>query len=224
MGKMPTMKQPLSPPARAVVFDLDGTLVDSLPTTFEAFNQGILACGGRAHTPQEIMKYFGPSESVIFGKILGEDRAAEAYAHARAYLDQNMGSVTMFEGVLELLRELRQKQVPMAIVTGRGWDSTQMILEHHGLEQFFETVIANDHVPEPKPAPHGIQLALSRLKLAASEIIYVGDSTVDIIAARAAGSYGVAALWDSRAQREKLIQVDPHYLAEHPSELIQLVG
>ena len=67
------------PPIRAMVFDLDGTLVDSLAATFDAFNHGIQVAGGKKHTPEEIMQYFGPGEDQIFAKIVGSSRAKEAY-------------------------------------------------------------------------------------------------------------------------------------------------
>jgi HAD superfamily hydrolase (TIGR01509 family) len=210
-------------PIKGIVFDLDGTLVDSLATTFEAFNHGIVLCGGRPHTPEEIMSHFGPGEGEIFARIVGRERAEEAYAACRKYLDENMDRVPLHDGVAEMLQALRQREVPTSIVTGRSWNTTEMILKHHGILEQFVTVVANDHVERPKPAPLGIQLALERMSMAPHEIIYVGDSHVDILAARAAGSRAVAALWDRVASRERLAPHEPHHWASHPSELLELV-
>lgn len=210
-------------PIKGIVFDLDGTLVDSLATTFDAFNHGILKCGGRRHTPDEIMEYFGPGEAEIFAQIVGRDRAEEAYAACRAYLDENIHLVPLHDGVGELLAALKARRIPLSIVTGRSWNTTEVILKHHGILNDFVTVIANDHVERPKPAPLGIQLALSRMKMQPSEIVYVGDSHVDVMAARAAGSRAVAALWDRVASRERLAVHEPHHWATHPSQLLELV-
>jgi len=210
-------------PIKGVVFDLDGTLVDSLATTFDAFNHGIVLCGGRAHTPEEIMEYFGPGEEQIFAQIVGPGRAEEAYRACRRYLDENIDRVPLHDGVAEMLGELKRRRMPLSIVTGRSWNTTEVILKHHGLIDRFVTVIANDHVEKPKPAPLGIQLALSRMNLEPASTLYVGDSHVDIIAARAAGSRAVAALWDRVASRERLAPHDPHHWATHPSQLLELV-
>jgi HAD superfamily hydrolase (TIGR01509 family) len=210
-------------PVKGIVFDLDGTLVDSLPTTFEAFNHGIVKCGGRPHSPSEIMGYFGAGEGEIFAQILGRDRAQEAYAASRSYLDQNLDRVPLHEGVEELLNSLQSRGIPISIVTGRSWNTTEVILKHHSLLERFVTIIANDHVEKPKPSPLGIQLALSRMQIDPNHAIYAGDSHVDILAARAAGSRAVAALWDRIASREALAIHAPHHWALHPLELIDLL-
>lgn len=214
---------PLKGPAKGVVFDLDGTLVDSLATTFDAFNHGIVLCGVRPHTADEIIAHFGPGEAEIFARIVGKDRAQEAYAACRRYLDEHLEDVPLHDGVLPLLDALAENRIPISIVTGRSWNTTEVILRHHGLLDRFVTVVANDHVPHPKPAPDGIRLALERMSLRPEETVYVGDSAVDIQASRSAGSGSVAALWDGLASREALAIHDPHHWANHPSELLQLV-
>ncbi|NDD90599.1 HAD family hydrolase [bacterium] len=216
-------RNPLKGPVKGVVFDLDGTLVDSLQTTFEAFNHGIRLCGGREHSPEEIMAHFGPGEGEIFAKIVGRDLAVKAYTDCRKYLDDHLADVPLHDGVLETLNELRVRKIPLSIVTGRSWNTTEVILKHHGLLDRFVTVIANDHVPLPKPSPLGIQLALKRMAVRPEEILYVGDSPVDIQASKSAGSGSVAALWDRMASKEVLSQHEPHHWAHHPGELLDLL-
>lgn len=207
---------------KGIVFDLDGTLVDSLRTTFDAFNYAIVSFGGKAKTPDEIMAYFGTGEDEIFTRILGADRAAAAYAECVKYMDGNLGRVPLHEGVGDLLEKLKSNGVPISIFTGRSWDTTEMILKHHGIFDRFITVVANDHVASPKPSPEGLHLALKRMKLDPHQVLFIGDSPMDILASRSAGAQGVAALWDLLAERAQLEKHDPHHWAEHPREIWEI--
>lgn len=204
---------------KGIVFDLDGTLVDSLKVSFDAFNHGIVGCGGRQHTPQEIMRYFGTGEGQIFAQIVGEERAEEAYELSRAFTEENMGKVPLHDGIDQLLELCRGSSVPIAIVTGRSWPTTEIILKHHGLLDRFITVIASDHVNSSKPSPEGLRLALSRMGLEPGEAVYVGDSPMDVMAAHRAGTLSVAALWDLLAKREHLAPMGPHHWAVSPAEV-----
>lgn len=204
---------------KGIVFDLDGTLVNSLATTFDAFNHGIVRLGGRKHTPQEIMKYFGPGEREIFAKILGAHQAEQAYELCRTYFNENLGKMPLHDGVAELLEKLKSAGVPISIFTGRSWDTTEMILSNHRLLDRFITVIANDHVSSPKPAPEGLHLALSRMKLDPKEVLFVGDSPADMLVSKSAKSNGVAALWDLQANRAELEVYQPAHWASHPMDV-----
>lgn len=209
---------------KGVVFDLDGTLVDSLGTTLDGFNYGITLCGGRSHTPQEIMAHFGTGEREIFAKIVGRDQAARAYEAFKGYLQESLESVPLHEGVPQLLNELKSRRIPLSIVTGRSWNTTEVILKHHGILDRFVTVVAHDHVPAPKPQPDGIFLALQRMALRPQESIYVGDSVVDIQASHSAGSKSVAALWDQLVCAEDLAAQKPTHSIQHPKEILDILS
>jgi HAD superfamily hydrolase (TIGR01549 family) len=205
-----------------IVFDLDGTLVDSLSFTLEAFNYGIVSQGGKALSPAEIMKFFGPGEGDIFTAILGEAKSVPAYLAYQSFVDQNLHKMPLHEGVPELLEQLKSAGVPVSIFTGRSWPTTETILKHHRLLDRFITIVASDHVNMPKPSPEGLLLALSRMKLRPSDVLFVGDSAFDMQAARAAGSRGVAALWDLLVDRASLEKQTPHHWASTPTEIFEI--
>lgn len=212
---------------KGILFDLDGTLVDSLSATLEAFNLSIVSQGGKSRTASEILKYFGPGEGRIFERILKEDgisgeKAQVAYELCRDHLNQNMGKLPLHIGVPELLEKIKSAGVPVSIVTGRGWETTEMILKHHRILDRFTKVIANDHVGSPKPSPEGIQIALKEMRLEPADAIYVGDSWVDIRAAHSAGCQGVAALWDLMVDRELLEEHKPHHWAEKSEQIWEI--
>ncbi len=216
---------PSSKATQAVVFDLDGTLINSLSVTFEAFNRGLESQGSKRLTGHEIMRHFGPSEVVILSKILGsKDKGAAAGAVCHAYMRDNVHGAPLHDGVAEMLDTLKSRGMPIAIVTGRGWESTEGILRHHGMLDRFVTVIANDHVAEPKPAPHGILMAAERIGVPAASVIYVGDSHFDMKAAHRAGAVAAAALWDELIDRPLLESTGPHHWLKHPRELFGVLA
>ena len=210
------------PKLRGIVFDLDGTLVDSLGPTFDAFNHAITHFGGKRLTGEQILSYFGPGEGGIFARILGQDKALPAYRMARDYFDRNIEKVPLHDGVPELLERLKSAGVPISIFTVRGWETTEIIRKAHRLLDRFVTVVANDHVVEHKPSPEGLRLALARMRIEPAEALMVGDSRADIMAARSAGAAGVAAAWDPMVDRAKLESQEPDHWAEKPARIWEI--
>lgn len=206
------------------LFDFDGTLVDSLRVTLDAFKHAILEVTQRRVSDEDVLKHFGGGELSIFHAMLGQDLGARAYAVYREHVFARPATMPLHEGVPELLEALSGK-VRMGIVTGRGADSLEKLLDHHRLRARFEVVVAYDDVGTPKPDPAGIQLALKRLGAQAREALYLGDSWADIRAARAAGVRALGARWDRMADFERL---SPEEQSErwlsHPSELLRLLA
>lgn len=205
---------------KGIVFDLDGTLVDSLSISFDAFNLAMNRYGGRSHSAEEIMSY--GDYSAKFNEELGKDNGPAAYASCLEFFESNMGRIPLHQGAGELLEKLKSSGVPVSIFTGRPADSTEVILKHHGLKDRFVTVITADHVGHPKPSPEGLHLALSRMKLSPEAALMVGDSHYDMRAARNAGAHGVACLWDFLASRELLSPHQPAHWAECPMDVWEI--
>lgn len=208
---------------RGVVFDFDGTLVNSLDVTFEAFNVGIVSQGEKPMSWEDLSRHFGTGEDRIFAAILGEERAPAAFAACRTHIIENMHGIHIHDGVLEMLDALHAHGIATSIFTGRSWPTTELILRHHGWLERFVTVVANDHISHPKPSPEGLLLALERMDLKPQEVLYVGDSPLDVLAARSVGSPSVAALWDERVDQAALRALGPTYLAQYPRDLLQIL-
>lgn len=208
------------PLPKGIVFDLDGTVVDSLGVSFEGFNAGFTRFGSKPLTPTEIMSHFGIGETEIFARIIGRQNAALAYQTARAYLNDNLHRVTLHDGIPELLDRLENAGIPLSIFTGRSRLTTDLILETLALKGRFVTVITHDDVTEAKPRPEGLLKASAAMGLSASEVWLIGDSTADVKAAQAAGAGSVAALWDSFSDHESLLSLQPTLSAAHPLEIL----
>lgn len=207
---------------KGILFDLDGTLVDSLSLTFEAFNHAFQSLGGRTHSPEEISSHFGPGEDVIFGRILGEDRSKEAYHLYCSHFGEQIARAPVFDAIPNMLKAFKDRGVRMSIFTGRSSPTTEQILAHHRFYDHFEWILTNDRIPKPKPHPDGIFLAAEKMGLKPSELWMVGDSFADMESARAAGAFPIGALWDSRASQSRLVKAGSGALIHHPLELVTL--
>ncbi|HEY8895356.1 MAG TPA: HAD family hydrolase [Niastella sp.] len=196
---------------KAVIFDLDGTLADTLPLCIKAFRQSVEPLLNRSVSDAEIIATFGPSEEGTIMALAPDhyDKGVADYLH---YYESLHGMCPVpFEGMKELLQTLQEKGVRIAMVTGKGKHSTVISLKHFELTHFFEAIETGS--PKGARKAEGIQIILDGLRgINNDEVIYVGDAPSDIIASRKAGIPVVAAAWAGTAEPEKL-------KALHPDEL-----
>ena len=206
-----------------VVWDLDGTLVDSLPTTFAAFNAGLEPFLGRTLTPKEIMGHFGPPDQLILKKLVGERHADDCIQLMLKYLLCNLDCIQPFLGILEVLSELKDQGIQQGIFTGRGRQTTEIILRHLKIEDYFVEVVTNDDVPNHKPAPDGILKVCNIAQVTPANTLMIGDSSSDILAGRAAGARTMSCTWDRHTDLEKLHLHQPDAMIEHPTKLLKIL-
>jgi HAD superfamily hydrolase (TIGR01509 family) len=179
---------------RACIFDLDGTVVDSHAYTFAAFRA---ACAGVARPPTdaEIFAAFGPPERVILERLLPPAALEPAYARLQAYYATHAAGLEMHPEMRPLLGDCRAAGMRLGLFTGRGADSTSLVLRQLDLEWAFDAVVAGAMAVRPKPAPDGVVQLLERLGAAAGDALVVGDSPLDLQAAGRAGVAAVFATW-----------------------------
>lgn len=168
---------------KAVIFDLDGTIADTLPLCIRAFRQSIEPLIGRSVSDAEIIATFGPSEE---GTIMAlapnhyEKGVAEYLQNYEVYHEM---CPSPFAGVKELLQTLKEKGVRIAMVTGKGKYSTAISLKQFGLQNYFEFIETG--MPGGPRKPEGIQVVLNHLSdLDKGGVIYVGDAPSDITASK----------------------------------------
>ncbi|WP_165964017.1 HAD family hydrolase [Actinomadura sp. KC216] len=186
---------------QAVVFDLDGTLVDTMTSLPEAYVAAIAELGGPELTVDELvgMWHLGPAPALlahILGRAVTDDETERLYEHAAAAVE----SARPFPGVRELLRALRDDGVLLAVYTSATRRIADPMLAGSGLDGYFPVVVTGDQVADPKPAPDGLLHACRLLGVSASETAYVGDSETDLGCARAAGAAPVHARWSASSR------------------------
>jgi HAD superfamily hydrolase (TIGR01549 family) len=193
---------------KAVIFDLDGTIGDTLPLCIKAFRCSVEPLIGRSISDAEIIATFGPSEEGTIMALAPDhyDRGVADYLqHYKTF--HNM-CPSPFEGIEGLLRTLKEKGVRIAMVTGKGKHSTAISLKQFGLKNYFEFIETG--MPGGPRKPEGIQLVINHFwELSKEEIIYVGDAPSDITASRKVGVPVVAAAWAETAEPEILKEFEP---------------
>ena len=209
------------PPAvRAVIWDMDGTLVDSATVVPDAFIETVRRLGGPAMTREQVVAHYdagAPQE--MLGLMLGRDGELADGELYHEVLGELSDQVRVHRGIEETLGELRDAGMPMAVFTGNSAEAASILLAATGLREYFDVVVGGNQVERPKPAPDGVLLAAAQLGVAASDCVYVGDSPLDVGAAQDAGARPVAAGWGHLYAVEHAVTT-----AATPAAVLALVG
>lgn len=180
----------------AVIFDLDGTLTDTLPLVVVALNAALAPAWGGPKDLAAMRSVFGPSEErLIAQQAPGDPHAVDRFYEA--YRREHARLAHPFEGVPEMLGELFRRGVHLGLVTNKGRKSSVMTIEEFGIAKYFSAIVTGDDLPAPKPDPSGILKVLAALSVPAADTAYVGDTENDMRAAHAAGVRAIGAGWQA---------------------------
>jgi pyrophosphatase PpaX len=182
---------------RTVLFDLDGTLIDSIELIRRSYEHALRVHLGRAMSEGEWLAGLGRPLKWQFAQLVDDPREVDALiATYRAWnLAHHDELVTPYPGAVEAVRDLHARGVALAIVTSKAHASARRGLAHCGYDGMFDVVIGVDDVSEHKPHPAPVLAALARLGRDAREAVMVGDSPHDLAAGRAAGTRTAAVAW-----------------------------
>ncbi|MBY6036609.1 HAD-IA family hydrolase [Fictibacillus nanhaiensis] len=188
---------------KAVIFDFDGTLADTLPVCFYAFQQVFRKFDSTELSSEEIKAMFGPSETGIIRNNLtheSKDEAIELYYDM--YLKHHDELVKNDQDIDDLLTHLKEEGYQLGIVTGKARRSLDISLAALQMENFFDVIMTGDDVDNPKPHPEGIFMALHLLGIKNEEALFIGDSEADILAGLAAKVTTIGVHWLPEYQTE----------------------
>ncbi len=205
---------------RTVLFDLDGTLIDSGASILASFHHATETVLGRRYADEVVLANVGGHG---IHRQMAEFDPERVDDLVQAYREHNLTlarKIRLFPGIDGVLERLRAAGTSLGIVTIKGRVTVEAMWELLPLGSYFETVVTGDDVERHKPEPDGLLLALERLGSAPHEAVYVGDAPFDIQAAHAGGLGSIAVTWGGIHPRERLEPESAGALVESPEELL----
>lgn len=173
---------------RALLFDLDGTLIDTAPEIADALNRTLGWLGHAPAEPAQVRAWIGDGARALVGKALAGPVSDEVWARFhREYFDCCGTSSQLYPGTRELLERLHVQGVKMAVLTNKEHAFAHKLLTLHGITTSFDLLIGGDSLPFKKPDPRVVAHALEALGVTADETVLLGDSVTDVRTARATG-------------------------------------
>jgi HAD superfamily hydrolase (TIGR01549 family) len=205
---------------RAVVFDLDGTLVDTMARILDTYVNTIRSLGGPNVTTDDVLAKFhiGPTR-VVLEHFLGRLILADDMDCYHAAYEQAITGVRPFPGVVDLVEELSREGYRLGLFTSATRRAATLVLATARLDGPFEVVVGGDEVVHPKPASDGLELICRRLGVRPNEAAYVGDAIVDLECAISAGALAIHARWSGASG----VQAGDHVVAERPVDILAYV-
>ena len=212
----------------AVIFDLDGTLLDTLDDLADSANEALAEQGLPVHPVDSYRTFVGDGMAVLIARILPEGQndgttLQRVLGFYRAAYERRWKNKTRaYHGIVELLDKLTERSVPMAVLSNKPQYFSELCIRHHLPDHTFHPLLGQrDHVPR-KPDPAGALEIAHHLNLRPEEILFVGDTKTDMETATAAGMHAVGVTWGFRPLSE-LLESGARTVINHPLELLQIV-
>jgi pyrophosphatase PpaX len=208
---------------RTVLFDLDGTLIDSGAMILASFRHATRTVLAREIPDEELVAAVGGSSIQDQMRAFDPDRVDEL---VRVYREHNMplhDELEAFPGVHDLLERLRDEGRRLGIVTAKRRKTVQLSFDRLGIGEFFDVVVTTDDTDNHKPHPEPVWHALEVLESEPSEAAFVGDSPFDVQAGKAAGVFTVGVSWGKIHPAERLLDLGADVIVHSPAELLDVL-
>lgn len=199
------------------IFDVDGTLTSTNELIFSSFNHVTKKYLNKNVSNEEIIAMFGPTEDVILQEWMKHDYHDARKDYIDFYSSQHQLMADIYPGMIDVLKFIKSKNIPLSIYTGKGRGTAEITLKKIGVYDFFDLIVTGDDVKESKPSREGVDMFVEKFNLDRNKVLMIGDAPADVIAAHRAGVKAASVLWDSYA-RDKVLQMNSDYIFETVEE------
>jgi phosphoglycolate phosphatase len=210
--------------AEVLIFDLDGTLVDTRHDLANAVNNALQEIGKEALAVEMITRYVGDGINKLLERALGNATADEfdkTRQHFRRYYAEHLTDFSqLYPSVREVLGYFHYKK--KAVLTNKPQEFTEALLQRLGIHHHFEVIIGGQPDSKLKPDPEAILTILQRFDVPPRRAVIIGDGENDILAGKAAGIYTCAVTYGFRPA-EKLLALQPDFIVRDPRDLKNLI-
>ena len=225
-NRKPNMKNQKSQVV-AVLFDLDGTLIDTLDDLTGAMNHALVALGLPPHPPEVCRRMIGNGVRTFAARALPPDRQDLRDdligLMLPYYMDHCMEHSRIYDGMTETLEALQSRRIRLAVVTNKDQPHAEQVIAHYFAPGLFECVVGTDETTPVKPDPAGTLRTLDRMSLDRNQALFLGDSDVDFETTRNASVPFVGAAWGFRG-RDELAAMGAACIIDTPAQLLPLLS
>lgn len=211
-------------PKRLAIFDLDGTLLNTIADLAQSTNQALEACGYPTHPTEDYRFFVGNGINKLFERALpetarNEENVQRIRAHFLPYYDiHNADLSAPYPGIVELLEQMQTAGIQIAVASNKYQRATEKLIRHYFPQIHFATILGQREGIPVKPDPQIVHEILATTGIHSDETIYIGDSGVDMQTALRASVESIGVLWGFRP-KEELEQHSPTHLVEKAEEI-----
>lgn len=210
---------------KAIIFDLDGTLINTNNIIIESFKEVF-----RVHFPEqlpsyeEILTFIGPTLQQTFSNYTEKQQKIDEMVktYRSFYVDYEVGNHELYPNVLEVLTELKKQDYTLAILTSKFNEAAWPSYTHYGLDGIFDLFVGLDDVPNAKPHKDAVNTVLSHFP-GHKDAIMIGDNQSDILAGKNAGIYSAGVAWSIKGE-SYLEEVGPDYMLYNMEDIFSVIN
>lgn len=202
---------------KMIAFDLDGTTCDSIPLCISAFQNAVLPYIGFKLSEQEIVKTFGVNEAGMIKAVVNNQWESALHDFYIEYERLHSSCPAPFEGIVQLIRLLKDKKIIVPLITGKGLKSCRITLEKIELENVFDDIMCGTEVSSGKR--ENMLILMKKYRIQPNEFLYIGDTVSDIRVCDSVGITCLSAAWSEKVCAKELKELNPNYFFQRVEEL-----
>ena len=213
---------------KAVIFDLDGTLLDTIDDIANSMNEALVTNNLKPFSVDDYKIFVGRGVDILVHEVLNAQKAdfdlfeTIKRQYLTNYLLKQKEQTKPYSGIVTLLDALKELNIKVCVLSNKPDIDTQLVIKHYFNEYPFFTVMGKRPGYEVKPDPKSVNEIISLLNVSKEEVLYVGDTATDMQTAVNASLVPVGVLWGFR-QKDELLMSGAQYIISHPSELLNVI-